>query len=241
MKQIGRRAALGRFAIMALATASFPALARTSRMSSARLIVPDRSFILRREFERELSSDASILVAREWQGQLFAMADGARVEGRQTNCTVEAPEILAPVAEIERKRIAPGPFPAILGADGRIVDGEEESASGKTAAVDAANAILEQLGPPGDLADSRAFLARLASQAGAIISATPDDLFFPAVGSASEHRTIELPDGLAGLVTVDLVASASVGGLLDTLERRITTRIGDSKRLSRERWSLRLI
>lgn len=205
-------------------------------------VVPTRSFVLRRELERGLARGASLLVIREWRGRFEQSGRDTLVEGAQISCTVDAPAVLEPIAAIERERIAPGPFPARLDAQGRIVDDPTAAVgTGRIAAVRAAIAVLEKLGASGtEMREAREYLGRLAEVSGTIISETPPDLFFPVVGEASERREVTLPDGTRGEVSVHLAARAGPGGLLESLDRRISTRIGDEARNSRETWHLRM-
>lgn len=221
---------------------ALPVLGLAGPVNAARsIILPTRQFILRRELEQGLAGGSSLTVAREWKGRFEALAGGSRVTGEQIICTVDAPPHLEPIAAIERNRIAAGPFPARLDADGRMIGNPVEQAQGTATAVRTASSVLEQAGKSArELREARQFLSRLSEAAGTVISAPPPDLFFPHPGSAREVRTLKLPDGAAGEVTVELTAGAGLGGLLDIFERRIATRIGDDSRLSRETWRLRL-
>ena len=241
MKTIDRRESLQLFARLACgAMVSFTAgTAFASR--GAAIIFPRGEFILRRELEREMARGATLLVARAWRGRFETDGETALVTGEQISSRVVAPAHLEPIAAIERARRSSGPFPARLDMDGRIVGEATESAAGKAEAVKAAMAMLERAGHTlGQLHESKAYLDRLASSADAMTRKIPADLFFPVVGEASERRTLTLPGGEEGQVSVFLKASAGPGGLLDTFERRIATRVRDDARLARESWSLRL-
>lgn len=210
--------------------------------SAATFVIPHRPFILRRELERGLAHGDSLLVIREWRGHFEHSERGTLVDGAQISCTVDAPAVLEPIAAIERERIAPGPFPAELDAEGRIVDDPAVTVgTGRTAAVRAALVVLERLGTSStEMSEAREYLGQLAEASGTIISEIPPDLFFPVVGEASERRDLALPGGVKGEVSVQLTARAGPGGLLESLDRRISTRIGEDARNSRETWHLRV-
>lgn len=210
--------------------------------SAATFVIPSRPFILRRELERGLAHGDSLLVIREWRGHFEHSERGTLVDGAQISCTVDAPAVLEPIAAIERERIAPGPFPAELDAEGRIVDDPAVTVgTGRTAAVRAALVVLERLGTSStQMIEAREYLGRLAEASGTIISEIPPDLFFPVAGEASERRELALPGGVKGEVSVQLAARAGPGGLLESLDRRISTRIGEDARNSRETWHLRM-
>lgn len=225
-----------------LAAGSGLALAARARAVSASIVVPQRSFVLRRELERGLAHGDSLLVVREWRARFEQSERGTLVEGSQVSCTVDAPAVLEPIAAIERDRIEAGPFPARLDMNGRIIDDRSVArGAGAGDAVQAAFAVLERLGTPNaEMREAREYLGRLAEASGRIISAIPPDLFFPVVGEASERRELALPDGTMGEVSVKIAVRAGAGGLLESFDRRIVTRIGDDTRNSRETWRLRL-
>lgn len=234
-----RRAILQLGGTLAASTAiGWPAIASATPRT---IVIPTRAFILRRELERGLARGASLLVTREWRGRFEREQGQTTALGEQISCTVDAPAVLEPIAAIERDRIAPGPFPARLDRQGRMRDAGEAPATDRSAAVQAAMAVLAQQGTSEEeLREARADLDRLAEASGAIIGEPPPDLFFPLPGKASERRELALPGGQSGEVTVELSASAGPGGLLEHFERTIMTRIGDDTRKSRESWSLRM-
>ena len=216
-------------------------LSSVARAAGPAIAIPTRPFVLRRELERGLARNASLRVTREWRGHFRQESDGTTALGEQISCTVDAPAVLEPIAAIERERIAPGPFPARLDAEGRMMGHREAPATGREAAVQAAITVLRQSGTSAsDLQAAHADLGQLARASDAVISDTPPDLFFPLPGEASDRRELALPGGETGEVLVELSASAGPGGLLERFERRIVTRIGEDVRLSRETWALRM-
>ena len=149
--------------------------------------------------------------------------------------------MLEPIAAVERDRRSPGPFPARLDSRGRMVGSQPANTEGTAAAVQAAIGVLEQSGKSAaEMQEAKLYLAQLAKTAGTIIGTTPPDLFFPVTGEARDSRELPLPGGLVGEFSVELEASATTGGLLERFERRITTRIAEDVRLSRETWRLSL-
>lgn len=232
-----RRTAL-RWMALAAALPSCLAPAQAS-VAQGRVVFPKGHFRLRRELERGLAGGASLTVVRDWGFRFEQTAGGSRADGSQVDCQVTAPAVLAPLADIERARVAPGPFPALLDAQGRIRESAHDNGTGKVEAVRIALAMLEQAGTePARLSEARAYLGALAQAAGAVISATPSDLFFPTPGEATESREIALPDGQIGSLRVELVASAHANGLLGRLERRITATVAGDTRVSRETWRI---
>lgn len=203
--------------------------------------VPTRPFLLRRELERGMARGASLIVTREWEGRFESIGGQTRVTGEQVSCMVDAPAVLEPIAVVERARRSPGPFPAFLDTGGRMIGSQPVNTEGTGAAVQAAIGVLEQSGKSAaEMQEAKLYLAQLAKTAGTIIGTTPPDLFFPVAGEARDSRELPLPGGLVGAFSVELEASAAAGGLLERFERRITTRIAEDVRLSRETWRLSL-
>ena len=180
-----------------------------------------------------------LLVTREWDGRFLQEEGRVTAVGEQISCTVEAPPVLEPLAALERARRASGPFPATLDASGRIVGDLPEDEVDSSAAIAAALGVLKNAGKsPATLAAARTGLERLAGVASAVTDAIPPDLFYPAAGAFEDQRELDLPEGETGHVSVAITARAAPGGLLEMLERRVVTRIGDDVRRTREVWSL---
>ena len=239
MKADNRRGVLKLFGLAAI----LPVLGHPAAVwaASRSISIPTRPFLLRRELERGLARGASLLVTREWKGQFESIAGQTRVTGEQVSCTVDAPAVLEPIAAVERDRRSPGPFPARLDSRGRMVGSQPANTEGTAAAVQAAIGVLEQSGKSAaEMQEAKLYLAQLAKTAGTIMGTTPPDLFFPVTGEARDSRELPLPGGLVGEFSVELEASATTGGLLERFERRITTRIAEDVRLSRETWRLSL-
>ncbi|MEZ5680999.1 MAG: hypothetical protein R3E14_06840 [Erythrobacter sp.] len=82
-------------------------------------------------------------------------------------------------------------------------------------------------------------MTRLTSAAGKSLSIIPPDLFFPDTTPRSMSREVEIGPGLAGQLQVEIASVARPdNGLLQRIERRLVTRVGDDERLSREVWTL---
>ena len=90
---------------------------------------------------------------------------------------------------------------------------------------------------PAEARDASAFISQ--STANPVRTAWPDDLFRPVPGKHSSSQVIALPGGKTGEVTVAIAASVDQGsGLVTSLEREVTTRLGDSTRVTIETWTL---
>ena len=198
------------------------------------------AFLLRRELERGLKGGETLRVIREWDGRFEREHDKLWARGEQVSCIVEAPAILEPVVAIERARVSPGPFPAQLDTLGRIV-GREPAARGSSAreAVRTALAMLTAAGKSGEqIAEARRDLARIVASSASLLETVPPDLFYPTPGKAHDRKQLDLPGGLEGEVFVSVEATARTNGMLECLERKIVTQIGEDIRPSRECWTL---
>ena len=201
---------------------------------------PAGGFTLRRELERGLGGGSAIVVTREWRCHFAQLAAGAAVSGIQDGCKVTAPPALSALAEMERARQITGLFPMQLDKDGRIASWGEPGASGIDPAVRAARERIDSLAlAEADKRDARTWLAQVGSTAAEVVSQVPRDLFFPETGRRTDSRAMALPGGHSGSYDITIEAEARASdGLLVSSERRIVTRIGDSSRLARERWTL---
>ena len=88
-----------------------------------------------------------------------------------------------------------------------------------------------------DMLQARAFVGQFQKRQG--LSEWPVDLFRPAPGKRRETRTIPLPNGARGQVTVDTEAQvAAQTGLLSSFTRTVITDLGDDVRATYETWTL---
>ena len=207
--------------------------------SSRKVTFPTGTLTLRRSLERGLGENAAIVVHREWNCRFLPDDGGAVIDGRQVWVDVEAPAPLAALAKVEREREVTGLFPMSLGRDGRITAWSGREA-GLEAALNEARDFMERHIPsPSEAEDAKRYLATMSQTAAAAVSQVPRDLFYPQTGERHMQRTIELPGGGQGSYEVTISASArQQDGLLENSERRIVTKLGNSHRTSRERWSI---
>lgn len=219
---------------------AMPALSLPVRLAAAAKVqFPAGSFVLRRRLERGLGDGAAVVVTRDWECGFRPQGEGALIEARQIAVEVDAPPMLAALADVERRREVTGLFPMTLDGRGRIA-GWSEGQAGLEAALQAAKSFMERhLPAPSDARDAKRYLAAMSQTAAAAVSQVPRDLFFPQTGERSAQRALELPGGGEGRYEVTIRASArEADGLLEMSERQIVTHLGDSQRASRERWSI---
>lgn len=207
--------------------------------SENRFQPPASPMLLTRVLYSPLADGGQIVARRTFEIRILPAGSGYRVEGRQVDCAVEAPPSLEPLAELERKRVESGLFPMVLDGTGLILPPESRPASSAMAkATPVALAMLRSGGmTSGEEARAAAFVQRLAVQPAS--SNWPADLFRPAPGRRLDDRAIVTADGLSGHVQVEITASTHQdSGLLDRLERIVTTELGGTRRTTREEWLL---
>ena len=243
MAQSTRREAMRRFAGFALLPVAFAGLPAGARANPVPNVPPSGNFVLRRRVVRSLFDGRELVVERDWECRFGTGPTGLKVTSIGQKCEVSAPEGLEQLARMEQQRKDAGPFPAELDLRGMIVTAESRPRGASRQALELALSRIDRADiAPGQALEARRFLTGLASAAGAAMSAIPPDLFFPEAGESQASRAIILPDGSEGLVDIRLIATTDEeSGLLDRIERLVTTRIEGEARHSGESWSMRRI
>ncbi|WP_379553087.1 hypothetical protein [Qipengyuania sp. DGS5-3] len=228
---------LGALAIApSLVLGAAPLSARTAKLVTA----PQGRRVLERKLVRALPDGKAIIVTRRWQCEFRTGSSGFEVLGQQMGVSVDAPEKLAALAEIEEGRVDAGPFPAQLDQSGRLLDYQPtQSPNAVARAVDEALLMVEKKDDARQRANAASFLRDLQAAGSTLISKAPQDLFFPNPGTHRESRAIELPGGGSGSFELTISAEAEAEtGVLKSHKRDIVTRVADSERFSSESWSL---
>jgi hypothetical protein len=236
----------GKVLLLVGAAALLPTLAGQVSAQSPALATqpfspPDAPQVLTRTVWRTLADGKQIVVRRRYAVRFTRQGDGFLLDGQLLDAAVEAPPMLAPLAELERRRSDNGLFPMLLDAAGRIRSGANPEAA-NPAAHDNARAQSQGMLAATPLAsaqrqESTAFLNQLAAQG--MPAGWPVDLFNPASAERSEHRRIALPSGLEGEVTVSIkVVGIHSHGMPNAVERTVTTVMAGNARTSREQWTL---
>lgn len=204
--------------------------------ASRQFVPPAGEVVLSRSLIRELSDGKQIVVSRRYQIRFVPIAGGYRVDGDLLGVTVEAPPMLASLADLERRRADPGLFPMNLGNDGLLHDQVPAPLDpGLRAGAQAQAGAL--LIPRADSTAGRAEVGRVIgklAQAGAP-SPWPADLFNAAPGERRLERQVNLTDGRTGAVEVVLRVDMLLPcGLPRRFERTVTTQLPGSRTVSRE-------
>ena len=219
-----------------LPSVAVPVAAQSPAAPSQPFAPPESPQVLTRTVWRTLADGKQIMIRRRYAVQFSRQGEGFLLEGKLLDAAVEAPPLLAGLAELERNRGDEGLFPLQLDAEGRIRggapplkvasglrDNARERAQGMLATTPLAS--QQQL-------EAGAFLNQLSAQGAP--TAWPADLFNPASGERNERRRIALPGGQEGEVRV----SVKVIGSPRAVERTVTTVLAGTARTSREQWTL---
>ena len=202
-------------------------------------VAPERPMILTRTLRRPLPDGKEVISRRSYEVRFVADGEGFRIDGTLVDVAVEAPPSLAALAAVERGRGDAGMFPMRLDAGGRLLAGSDPQAGESIArALDIVARELGQMRLAAfDMMQAQAFAERFRQRPG--ISQWPADLFRPASGKHREERTIPLPGGARGHVTVEIEARGQGrGGLLVSLSRTVTTDLDGDLRMTFESWTL---
>jgi hypothetical protein len=220
-------------ALLPLGAASGGALASEA---GARFVPPAGPMILARSLIRELSDGKRIVVTRRYQIQFTATSEGYRIDGELVGVDIDAPPVLASLAEIERHRVDKGLFPMSLDRSG-LLRVQTDSPMDQPARSELRQRATNLLSPQMPQTESGALVGKIASGNGH--SPWPADLFNARPGERSVERPVTLSDGRAGVVYVVLKVDALLPcGLPGRFERVVTTELGGSLMVSREVFTL---
>lgn len=224
--------------IAPLAASRFGPVARAAERP---ILVPDQPMRLTRILVRSLGATDSLEIRRSWEVTFSRTSEGISVVGKQTEVEVLAPDRLAPLVQIEKRRVEEGVVPLWLDSHG-LIRGEAKPAIGRELdqAVATANGMFADAGFRKDLLQEKQdYLQVLQKSAQSLVSRLPRDLLYPQDLDWHERRAIELPSGLRGELSVHFSAQlCASNSLLDHSSRLVETRIGDTALLSSEEWQL---
>ncbi|MEO1730724.1 MAG: hypothetical protein AAFR64_08300 [Pseudomonadota bacterium] len=238
MTELTRRHAL-RSALGGLGTASTfllaPAFAQAPRA------YPSKPMLLTRRLVRGLADGKSIIVERSWIIEFAAQGKGLAITGKQSSVSVDAPKVLAQIAEIEEARSTNDMFPILLAPNGTLMAaGSTSSEESINSALKTAEVLFMERGfSSSSAAEQVEAMVQLQRSGAQLLDKMPGDLFYPSIVPVRKSRTVKLANGAKGEFEVSWEASVQPGSaLLKDARREIITRIGTSLRKSTEVWSL---
>jgi hypothetical protein len=227
----------GAAAILPLAALNH-APVRASPAAISPFLPPSEPMVLTRVLRRPLPGGIEISTARSYEVRFVREGQRYRIEGELISVTVEAPRQFEALAALERARADPGMFPMRIDAGGRfVVTGQPQSQTVAKEAGRIAQGLVPAGLAPSEARDAHAFIGQTA--ANPIQTAWPADLFKPAPGRHGNVQVVPLPGGKTGEVSVEIEAMVDErSGLVTSLQREVTTRLGDSTRVTIETWTL---
>lgn len=202
---------------------------------------PPRPMVYTRLLERTLVGDARIVVERKFAVRFTRAASGYTVEGEQIAVSVETPEQLAALAQMERERVEIGIFPLDLDQRGWIRSGvtTDEEPEIEAAMRYVAEAVAAMDRGEGERQSMRDFVAAVHHAGSNIVSSLPTDLFAPAVSDRTDRREFNLPVGGQGVVRTHFTARRDPAtGLMASARREVVTTIAHDERRTTEVFTL---
>ena len=234
----------GKTALLLGALALLPELAIADQAATPGIInqghmafkPPLGPMVLTRDVRRALADGKEITSRRRYSILVVAEGAGYRIDGHLLDVVIAAPPSLIALTDMERQRGDDGLFPIYLSHNGLIMGAPAPSGRSvqHQAAAQTLSAITASGLTPEEKQDSAAFI-RSAGQLGT--SAWPADLFHPSLTQHSQSRSVALPGGAQGDLTVATQTQAH-DGLMQSYERVVTTRTGASERRNSEVWGL---
>ncbi|MCB2076932.1 MAG: hypothetical protein KDE55_04435 [Novosphingobium sp.] len=226
-------------AALALGFAAVSIPAAATQQGESGFVAPEAPMLLTRELRRPLPDGKEVVTRRTYEVRFVRVDAGYRIDGKLIDVSVEAPAVLAAIARMEKDRPDEGLFPMHVDESGMLISTGTPEA---TEAIGRAIAIVSsQLGrmrlATFDRSQAKAFASQFDQRQG--LTPWPVDLFRPGAGQRQDIRQIPLPNGARGHVTVDIDAGVTPGsGLLQWLDRTVTTDLEGNARQTFERFSL---
>ena len=194
--------------------------------------------LVTRTATRALRDGKEIVTRRTYRVTFRRDGAGYVAEGVQTSSEIEAPPVLASLARIERDRPDNAIFPAQLDVNGLIVEAATTEPGPELAAgIAAARKLVAPVRLSG--ADRASANAVLDAAAKGHPAPWPADLFSASAADQTMQRSIALPSGAPGLVTVtQRIPARRSDGTPARYVREVVTEIDGSSRPNREEWSI---
>ena len=213
--------------------------------AAARFSPSDKPMVLTRTVRRQLPGGKEIVATRNYAVQIQPYQGGFVVDGHLIDSQIEAPPMLAALAELERSRPDSGLFPIMLDNQGIISSltdplataGTTGTAPARLKAAELTGAAVSQaVANPEARIQATSFVRHVRDHGAG--STWPEDLFHPRSGTVRSTHPVDTGGG-AGTVAVLIEADAAIdNGLMKHFRRTVTTELGDSTRTSSEEWML---
>ena len=194
--------------------------------------------VLTRALRRPLPGGAEVSTRRSYEIRFVRDGQGYRIDGELIDVSIDAPPAYEALAALERARPDTGMFPMHIDAGGRLVAApSQHQAQFAQKAGQLAQSRVPATLSPDESRNALAFIGQVSASPSQ--TAWPDDLFRPSPGKHVDTHVVPLPGGKTGEVAIEIEASVEPGsGLVTTLRRNVTTRLGDTLRQTIETWTL---
>ena len=205
----------------------------------ARFLPPAGPMVLTRTLSRPIPGGFVVSTRRSYEVQFVSTDEGFRIDGRLIDVEIEVPPEFAALGALEKSRSDEGMFPMQMDSRGHLVSvGAAKDRSAVRKAVALATGKLDTYGlKPADAVMAKNFVGQFARREGG--PQWPVELFRPVPGKRSESRTVPLPDGSLGEVSIDFdVRTSQQTGLLESFSRTVVTKLAGSREMTREVWTL---
>jgi hypothetical protein len=215
-----------------------PLLAQSAAASDPVVSTRSAPLLVTRTATRTLRDGKEIVTRRTYRVTFRRDGTGFVAEGVQTSSEIEAPPVLAALARIERDRPDNAIFPAQLDANGLIVEAAATEPGPELAAgIAAARKLVVPVQLSG--ADRAMANAVLDAAAKGHPAPWPADLFSASAADQTLQRSVALPSGSPGLVTVtQRIPARRSDGTPARYVREVVTEIDGNSRPNREEWSI---
>jgi hypothetical protein len=194
--------------------------------------------VLTRALRRPLPGGAEVSTRRSYEIRFVRDGQGYRIDGELIDVSIDVPPAYEALAALERARPDTGMFPMHIDAGGRLVAApSQHQAQFAQQAGQLAQSRVPATLSPDESRNALAFIGQVSASPSQ--TAWPDDLFRPSPGKHVDTHVVPLPGGKTGEVAIEIEASVEPGsGLVTTLRRNVTTRLGDTLRQTIETWTL---
>lgn len=224
-----------------MASAAGLALPAGIARATGPIALPQGPMIFRKRIERSLRDGERLIVTRSWKVEFARSGQGISIIGEQIAAAVDAPPMLARLAQIEESRSTDAMWPVLLAESGQIMAaGQGTTENDLDRAIAVASDMIARRPLPTSQREAQLRSLSNFDKAGTELTQTmPADLFYPSARPVHLVRSLDLPGGMTGEYEVTYTSRACAdSGWLERAERQVVTRINDSEKRASEEWVL---
>jgi len=239
-----RRRAIQLLTVGALAGSVLP-LSPARAVGASRFAPPHAPMLFKSRIRHDLGDNVALITQRTFEVRFIPVSEGYRLEGTQVAAEIDAPEDLAPLAEIWRKTPLTTLFPFSVDENGLVIPNSGPNPAAVPDLSEAIDVALDMLRKGGSsetvVDDAHSFFLWLQKAANEIGSDIPRDLMVPPAKLQQASKLIELPGGTSGTIEISFLGTTWPDtGVMREAERHIVTRVEGTSQRSSDNWSLAL-